>query len=183
LVAPFAGTVTAINVQVGQPAQAGQGAAFVLTDLSTLYASVNVDEADVTTIAAGQPVSFTVDALPGVTITGKVDRVVPIADSTAAVITYPINVKLDPTNQPLLPGMTLNATFSVKEVDNVVRIPNDFLKVDSAGQSTVSLVNAAGGVTTVPVNVGVQGANYTEVLQGLNVGDTVALVTQTVQSQ
>lgn len=180
LVAPYAGVITAVNVQVGQPAQ---GTAFVITNLSSLYASVNVDEADITNIARGQLVSFTVDALPGVTITGKVDRIIPIADSTASVITYPINVILDPTSQPLLAGMTINATFTVKQLNNVVRIPNNFLKTDSTGQSTASLVNAVGGVATVPVKIGVQGADYTEVLQGLSAGDTVALVTQVAQSQ
>ncbi len=178
LTAPYAGVISAVDIKVGQ---AAQGTAMVITDLGSLYASVNVDEADITSIASGQKVSFTVDALPGVTITGTVDRVMPIADSTAAVITYPVNVKLDSATQPILPGMTLNATFTVKQVNNVVRIPNNYLRVDSTGQTTANLVNAAGGVIAVPVKVGVQGADYTEVLQGLTPGDTVALVTQAAQ--
>jgi HlyD family secretion protein len=182
LVAPYDGVITTINAQVGQPAQ---GTAMIITNINSLYASVNVDESDITSITSGEPVSFTVDALPGITITGKVNRVIPIADVTASVITYPVQITLDTTKQLLRAGMTLNATFAVKQVKNVVRVPNNFIKLDSTtGQNTVSIVNPDGvTVRTVPIQIGLQGADYTEVLQGLKPGDTVALVSQTTTTQ
>ncbi len=196
LVAPYAGVIEQINGQVGGPSQINAtttGAApipvMIIADVSKLYANVNVDESDITTIHAGQKVTLTVDALPGVQLNGSVDRIYPIADSTASVITYPVHVVLDTTDaktaQTLRAGMTANATFSVKQIDNVTRVPNNYLKTNPvSGLTTVSLVAPDGiNVTTVPVKLGVAGADYTEVIQGLNPGDTVALVSTTTSSQ
>lgn len=177
LVAPYAGVITQIDVKVGEPAQ---GTALVLTDLSRLYVDIKVDESDISQIKPGQKVDLTVDALPGVQISGSVERLYPIADATAAVITYPVHVVIDQTTQPIRAGMTANATFYVQTLANVLRVPNNYLKVNrTTGQATVSLVNAGGaGVITVPVKVGLTGADYTEIIDGLNPGDTLALVAQ-----
>ncbi|HLY26560.1 MAG TPA: hypothetical protein VKQ72_09490, partial [Aggregatilineales bacterium] len=74
-------------------------------------------------------------------------------------------------------GMTVNATFFTQEVANVLRIPNNYVKLNATtGQTSVAMV-APGGVAifTVPVKLGVVGSDYTEVLQGLQVGDVVAV--------
>ncbi|MEP7290050.1 MAG: efflux RND transporter periplasmic adaptor subunit [Chloroflexota bacterium] len=180
LTAPYAGVVNQITAKVGQPAS---GTAMILTDLNTLYANINVDESDITQIAPGQKIDLTVDALPGVDIKGKVDRIYPIADSTAAVITYPVHITLDKMTQTIRAGMTANATINVKEVDNVLRVPNNYLKSNrTTGQTTVNVVNPDGtGVTAVPIKLGLAGADYTEIIEGLNPGDTVALVAASTQ--
>src|SRR5258706_3887535 len=121
----------------------------VLSDLSALYANINVDEGDIPKIVPGQPIDFTVDALSGAAITGKVERISPISDATAAVITYPVHVKLDSTTQAIRAGMTVNANIHVREVDNVLRVPNNYVKVTAAtGQATVNLVNPDGTTVT-----------------------------------
>jgi HlyD family secretion protein len=171
LVAPFAGVITQINAKSGEPAQ---GTAIVIADLSSLYVDIRVDESDISEIAKGQKVDLTVDALPGVQITGSVDRVYPIADATASVITYPVHVVIDKTTQPIRAGMTANATFQVQAMTNVLRVPNNYLKVNRAS-------GGGAAVITAPVRVGLTGADYTEIIDGLNPGDTIALVAQTPQ--
>ncbi|MBE9470937.1 MAG: HlyD family efflux transporter periplasmic adaptor subunit, partial [Chloroflexi bacterium] len=47
LVAPVSGTVTEMNIQVGETASAGQAAVVVISDLATLVVDVNLDETDV----------------------------------------------------------------------------------------------------------------------------------------
>jgi multidrug resistance efflux pump len=86
LVAPFAGIATTVSLKVGEISGVS---AIVITDTGALYADVNVDETDIAKILIGQPVEITLDALSGVTLTGKVTRIAPTADTTAAaVITY-----------------------------------------------------------------------------------------------
>ncbi|HVO43476.1 MAG TPA: efflux RND transporter periplasmic adaptor subunit [Aggregatilineales bacterium] len=192
LKAPFAGEISQINIKAGQPASSAgsvsgttflPGAAMVITDLSSMYTDINVDEADITSIHPGEKVALTIDALTGAQLTGTVDRIYPLADISAAVITYPVHVIFDKTTQPLRAGMTTNATFNIKEVDKVVRVPNNFLRVNRAsGQTTASVVNPDGvSVRTIPVRLGLAGADYTEIIDGLNVGDTVAVVAQQTQ--
>jgi HlyD family secretion protein len=173
LIAPYAGVVSQISVKVGQPAD---GTAMVLTDLSNCYITVNVDESDVTHITSGNPVSLTVDAIPNATLTGKVDHIVPMADTTASVITYPVWLSLDATTQPIRPGMTVNAEIATQSVDNVLRVPNNYLIFTRTGQPTVSIQNPDGFTTsTVNVKIGLQGADYTEIIDGVNLGDTLVL--------
>lgn len=179
LIAPYTGTITQVNVKVGEP---NAGTAMVLADIQTRYVDIDVDETDIGKVEIGQKVTLTFDALTKVTVTGTVQRIKPIADSSASVITYPVRIVLDKTDAPIRVGMTTNATFNVREVKNVVLVPNQYLKVNrSAGQVQVmvNLVNADGKTFTVlPVKLGVEGADYTEVLEGLSAGDKIALVNQ-----
>jgi len=93
-------------------------------------------------------------------------------------VTYVVHVVLEPTNAALKPGMTANATFIVQDVKNVLRVPNDYLKVNrTTNQTTVSLLNRNGTTTLVPVKVGVQGTDYSEVIDGLKAGDQITLIT------
>ncbi len=200
LKAPYAGVISVINAKVGQAAPQGSSsssstssttttstgsasttAAIVITDLSHLYADINVDESDITQIVPGQKLTLTVDAVPSLTVNGTVERIYPIANSSASVITYPVHALLDTSSpqvaQALRTGMTVNATFDVKEVDNVLRIPNNYIKVNTAtGQTTVTMVAPGGQATfSVPVKLGVAGSDYTEVLQGLSAGNVIAI--------
>jgi HlyD family secretion protein len=96
LVAPFAGSVTAVNVKVGALA-VNTVPAIVVTDASRLHVDVKVDEIDIGQLREGQPVRFTLDALPEETLTGSVERIALTANTSAAVVTYDVRVALDPT--------------------------------------------------------------------------------------
>ncbi len=173
--APFAGIVSTINVKAGE---VSSGTAVVVTDTSTLYIDVNVDETDIGKIRVSEPVQFTLDALANTTVNGKAQRIAQTADTSASVITYVVRVALDQPNPALKVGMTANAVFLVEQRQNVVRIPNEYLRQDrTTNQTTVNRVNPDGSISQIPVKVGLQGADYTEVLSGLNEGDTVALIT------
>ncbi len=173
LVAPYDGVLTHVNIKVGEPAA---NPAVVIDDTSSLYVTVKVDEADINSITPGQKVDLTFDALRGTPFTGMVDRVSPIADATASVITYPVRVLLDKSAQGVRVGMTANATLTIREVNEVLRVPNRFLRANRAtGQTTVSLLNADGSTSTVPVITGIAGAEYTEIISGLSAGDTLEL--------
>jgi len=177
LVAPYAGVISTVNAKVGE---VSTGAAMVITNNSAMYIDVKVDEVDIGKIKPGQPVELTIDALPGVDITGKVQRIAQTADATASVITYPVRVVLNSASAPIKVGMTTNAVFVTNEAKNVVRIPNLFLKLNrSTNQATVNLANPDGTFTEVAVKLGLQGSDYSEVMEGLSEGDTVVLLTDT----
>ena len=54
---------------------------FRIVDTSRLEATLNVPERELVTLKAGLPVALVVDALPGKTFQGTVDRVSPVVDS------------------------------------------------------------------------------------------------------
>ena len=175
LVAPYDGVISSVSAKVGE---ISGSTAMVITDTSELAADLKVDEAEIGKVQVGQPVTMTLDALSGVTLTGKVQYIADTADTSSSVITYVVHVVLDPVKATVKPGMSVNATLAVKDLKNVLRVPNDYLKTNRAlDQATVNLVGVDGSITTIPIQVGVQGTDYTEITGGLNEGETITNAT------
>lgn len=107
LKAPFPGTVTAVNVKVGDVVAAGQSA-FVLATLDRLQArTTDLTELDVARVAVGQQAKVKVDALPGREFTGKVRTIALQAGDYRGDVVYAVTVTLDDVGDaPLRWGMT-----------------------------------------------------------------------------
>jgi len=106
LVAPFAGVVTAANVEPGDAAAPGE-VAFVLATLEQLQArTTDLTELDVARVAQGQAVVVTVDALPDLKLPGQVVRIGLQAVDYRGDVTYPVYVALDQPAPELRWGMT-----------------------------------------------------------------------------
>ncbi len=173
--APFAGVVSRIMVAAGA-LSLSTVPAIVLTDTSQLHVRLAVDEIDIGHIAEGQPVSLTLDALPGVSLTGKVSNVAQAADQSATIVSYAVQVALDPSTAPVKVGMTAAASIVVRQLRNVVRVPNLFVRIDRrSGAAFVNLVNADETLTEIPVQLGLRTEEYSEVIDGLSVGDQVGV--------
>ena len=110
--APFAGTVTEINVKVGNAVRPGQ-VACVLAELGQLQArTTDLTELDVAQIAVGQLVLVTVDALPGRDFTGVVRRIALQAQDFRGQVVYAVTIELPGiTDAPLRWGMTAWVEF------------------------------------------------------------------------
>lgn len=179
--APFAGVISLIGVKVGTlsiGAQAGGAIpAIVLTDTSQLHVTLNVDEIDIGQIHENQPVTFTLDALPGAVLSGHIDQIALAANAAVGtVVTYPVQVTLDPSSAAAKVGMTASATIIVRQLPGVLRVPNAYVRLDRRNnQSFVNIVNADSTLTEIPVQLGLRTEVYSEVLGGLNEGDKVGI--------
>lgn len=98
IIAPFAGTVTRVDVRRGEFVAPGQSL-FTLGDLSTLRVeTTDLDEIDVARITVGQAATLTFDALPDVALTGHIARIAPMAEAGTGGVHY--TVILDPGALP-----------------------------------------------------------------------------------
>jgi len=114
LVAPFAGIVTAVNVDPGDAAATGT-VAFVLATLDQLQArTTDLTELDVARVAQGQAVVVTVDALPDLKMPGQVVRIGLQAVDYRGDVTYPVYVALDKPAPELRWGMTALVEIEAK---------------------------------------------------------------------
>ena len=174
--APFAGLVTRVNVQEGALAAPGNFAAVELADLSRLHVIVQADEIDVAQIAPGQPVEMTIDALPDALLNGQVSRVADIASQASGVIVYDVRIDLDPTEAPVRAGMTAAATLIVREVHDVLMVPNLYIRLDrDTGMAFVNVLSATGTIAEREISLGAQNETVSEVRAGLEEGDVIAL--------
>ena len=129
--APVKGVIIDRQVNIGQTVVSSLSAAslFLLAkDLKRIMIWVSVNEADIGSIYAGQPVTFTVDAFPNRTFTGKVGKVRLNATMTQNVVTYTVEVNTNNDDGKLLPYLTANAKFITGRRENVLLVPNAALR-------------------------------------------------------
>ena len=178
LTAPGDGTVTSIFIEQGEIASNGQ-TVVILGDLSSLDTEVNLDETDVVRIAMGMPVVLTVDAFPGVEISGKVIEIAPTANIQSGVVLYPVTVRLDPTDLPLRSGMTVNVTFPIEQRSDTLLVPFRAVETEG-GQAYVTRVTDSGS-ERVAVKLGLITDTMVEILNGVEAGDVVSVYANPVQ--
>ena len=142
-----------------------------------------VDEIDIGRVAVGQPVTVTLDALPGETLSGEVTQIADMAVPEAVVVSYQVTVRLAPTGAPLRAGMTANVDLVIERREDVLLVPNRFIRIDrSTGRMYVDKV-VGGQVFPVEIQTGLRDETYSEILAGLQAGDAVALVQESTGTQ
>ena len=128
---PVKGVIIDRRVNIGQTVVASLNAPslfLIARDLKRMQVWVAVNEADIGSIVPGQPVKFTVDALPDRTFDGTVGKIRLNASMTQNVVTYTVEVITDNSDGALLPYLTANAKFMIRERQNVWLVPNAALR-------------------------------------------------------
>jgi len=128
---PVKGVIIDRRVNIGQTVVASLNAPslfLIAKDLKRLQVWASVNEADIGNIRPGQPVTFTVDAYPGITFEGEVGKVRLNATMTQNVVTYTVEVTTDNSDGKLIPYLTANLKFMVAERNNVLMVPNAALR-------------------------------------------------------
>ncbi|ABB33253.1 efflux transporter, RND family, MFP subunit [Geobacter metallireducens RCH3] len=128
---PVDGIVVSRNVDVGQTVAASFQTPTLFTiaqDLTRMEIDTSVDEADISRVQVGQPVSFTVDSYPENRFTGTVRQVRNAPVVTQNVVTYVVVIDVDNKDMKLKPGMTANVSIETARKDNVLKLPSAALR-------------------------------------------------------
>ena len=173
LIAPFAGTITDAHPLSGDQVTAGT-LGFRVDDLSRLYVDVEISEVDINSIAVGQPVTLTFDAILGQEYHGEVTQVSQAGNTVQGVVNFTVTVRITDADEQVKPGMTAAVTIVVKEIKDVILVPNRAVRVVD-GKKVVYVLRDG-----LPVQVEVRLGSSSEtmsVLAGgeLKVGDLVIL--------
>ena len=114
---PFDGMVTEKAAEVGEivaPISVGgsmaRGSIVTIADWASLQAEVDVAEAQLGRVKAGQRAAITVDAIPGKMFPGKVRRILPRADRSKATVKVRVDF-LARDEQAVLPEMGVRVRF------------------------------------------------------------------------
>ncbi len=172
--APFAGDVLAVNFKPGDPASPS-AAAITLADRSKLHVSVSVDETAVGAIASGNPVTLTLDALPGLALNGSVNSIEPFGQTVQGLVRYNVRVDLSQTDSRLLLYMTANTIIVTDVQANALAVPLTAIQYDNQGEF-VNRISVTGARERVNVTSS-QTVNDLVVVKGnLKPGDNVELI-------
>jgi multidrug resistance efflux pump len=174
IIAPFDGTILAINSQVGD--QVGTNSFISLADLSLPFLEVLVDETDLNNIGVGYEVQVTFDALPNQTFTGKVISIDPSLVNVANVTAISSIVQLDADSfskpQDLPVGLSATAEIISDQAVNALLVPVEALHELSPGNYAVFVLENGTPVLKT-VEVGLMDYTSAEIKSGLNEGDVV----------
>ena len=133
LISPINGVVLKRSVEPGQTVAASFQAPVLFTiaeDLKKMELHVDVDEADVGQVLAGQDAAFTVDAWPEREYQAKIKRISFAAEVKDNVVTYPAVLDVENTDLTLRPGMTGTALITTLKLDQQLLVPNAAFRVD-----------------------------------------------------
>ena len=148
IVAGMDGTVTAVNITPGQAVAANP---VVISNLSSLKAVVDVEEAHIADVFVGQNVYMTTDSTGDETVTGQVTycAVTPTTDSSASAgsgtsgtdtslitskkkVYYRVEVAITSSIERLRLGMNAKMEFVTAEAKDAIAVPSDTAGVESS---------------------------------------------------
>ena len=181
IVAPFDCTILTRPVSVGQAVSGASGVnsgteVLTIADLSELIINAHINQADVTRMTVNQKVQIEVEAVAGLKLTGRLDRIAPQATIKNGIKGFStrIIVKNDESSG-LRPGMTANLTIPLQSANDVIAIPLAAVFTDKGER--FAYVQEGAGYVRVPIQIGVSDYDFAEVTKGLNGGEVVSLVT------
>ena len=166
---PISGVVTARNYDRGDLYN-GQPI-FVVQQITPVKLHVGVSESDYTKVKLGNEVEITVDALPGRTFTGKINKIYPTMD--AMTHTFITEILVPNTDRVLRPGMFARVKVEFG-VNNSIVVPEEaVVKMQGTGQRCVYVLKDDNTVESSLVKLGRHIEGAYEILEGLSEGDVV----------
>ena len=165
--APISGVVAERMIKPGNFVQANTPI-FRIVDDARLEAELNVPERELATLEAGLPVTLSVDALPGRTFEGTIDRVSPVVDADSG--TFRV-VSAFAGKGDLKPGMFGRISIDYDQRADALTVPRAALLEDEA-EPAVFVVDE-GKAARVPIELGYLDGEWAEVRGGLEEGAQV----------
>lgn len=169
--APFAGTITARDTDVGQLITAGSGRAlFRLAQTDPLRVYVHVPQTLSHEVQAGQGAQLIISELPGRTFEAKVVRTAGAMDPNSRTLLAELQVD-NPKNE-ILAGSYAQVRFDDILGDPTLTLPANTLLFRSEGMQ-VGVVDESGKVEVRTIKLGRDFGQTVEVVEGINAGDRV----------
>jgi len=193
LMAPVAGLITAVTVEVGDvisgsgsggssgssSAEASTGAttttssaAFSIVGTDSWQVELAVGEADIADVALSDQVELAMD--DGTAFFGTVTEVGLLPSTTSGAVTYPVTVTVTGTPEGLFDGIAVTASIVYERRTDVLTVASAAVTT-SGDTTTVTTLDADGNEVETAVTVGETVGSLTEIVDGLAEGDEVVV--------
>lgn len=169
LEAPIAGVVTRRDVAAGQVVDTATSL-FEIVDTRSIWALLDVPEADIAKVKVGQPVLIAIDTLPGREFTGRITTLAPTVDRETR--TVAARVELSNLDGCLRANMYGLARVLVGSERSALTVPREALQL-TKGVHLVFVQKGPDAFETRRVTVGESSAKLSELLSGVGPGEDV----------
>ncbi len=184
VMAPFDSTILTRPISVGQ-AVSGSGGfnagteVLTIANLNDLIVNAHINQADVTRLHVDQQVEVTVEAVSGLKVIGKVERIAPQSTLKNNIRGFAARILLKDVGHQIRPGMSANISIPVASADNVVAAPLAavFTETNPATREIERHVwiRKDESWERRPIKIGVSDYFFAEVTSGLQAGEVVSL--------
>ena len=183
ILAPFSGVVVYKAAQPGEmisPVSAGGGftktGICTIVDMDSLEVEVDVNEAFINRVIAGQPAVANLNAYPKWDIPAKVIAIIPTADRNKA--TVKVRIALLEKDERVLPDMGARVSFlrKVEKVEKQDKKEGVMIPLNAVGEinnASYVLIVSNGKLKLSEVVVADETSNYARVTSGLATGSKV----------
>jgi membrane fusion protein (multidrug efflux system) len=172
IAAPISGRITKRHVEAGTIVAAGTPI-YTIVDDSVFEFRSSVASGDFGKVKVGETVTVTVDALPGFTVEGEVNRIAPQVDARSRSFEVIIRV---PGRRELVSGLFARARVKVRDVPGSLTVPPAALLRDGSDPAKAqTYVVANNKVERRDVLVGVEVPDAVQVTSGLKAGEVVVV--------
>jgi Cu(I)/Ag(I) efflux system membrane fusion protein len=168
---PISGVIAELGVREGMTVAAG-APLFRIVDLSSVWVSVEVPEAQAAWLVPGSRVEARVPAFPDQAFVGRVGAILP--DVNTVTRTLRARIELANPGARLKPGMFATLSLSSGRATQAVLVPSEAL-IRTGERILVVLADSAGRFRQQEVEVGIESGGSTEIRKGLKAGDKVVL--------
>jgi len=173
ITAPFAGIITKVEVPVAGSNITPASAVFSIVNPNSLFFSATADQTEVPSFKEGMLGKVVFDSFPEKEFSGSVEKIgfVPKAGESGTV--YELKITFDPGDLAgsIKMGMTGDVNFVLKEIKEVLAVPEAYLKKIDGKFYVTKMIN--GVLTKVEVVEGDTIEGDIEIKEGLNENDVI----------
>ncbi len=174
IIAPFDGQVLYVESQPNDVVTT-ESTALNMANLDHLYIETQVSELNIASLKVGDPVTATLEAVPGLELTGQVAAISALGEvDSSNSVQYTIRIDIDqiPGDVFLPLGSTANVTIRVKEAMESLAVPITVIQNDAQGEYVLA-IQADGSTKRVDVVTGTIVGDLVTVTGDLKEGDSL----------
>ncbi len=168
--APISGKVATRPANIGQSFQDAGGTLMTIIDDSSVFATADIYEKDLSQIRQGQQVRVKVPGIPNRTFTGNVTVIGAVVQGERRVI--PVQAKLDNPNGELKPGMFASLEVLTNQTTSATLVIPQEAVVEANGKNLVFLKEGE-VYEPLAVSLGESSGGWVAVEEGLTTGDLI----------
>ncbi len=177
--APYDGVVVSTDFTTGGEINEGGSISIISNDF---IIKAMVSESDIVKISVGQESNVTLDAYPDITLTGNVEKIIPVGSEESNIVYYETTISFkNESDLEILYGMSANIYIVDIMAEDVLYVPIQAV-YEEEGESYVDVIvlgkseeeERAQNVIKTKITTGVNNYYYIEVISGLSKGDIIA---------
>lgn len=145
-----------------------------IADINRLVARVGIPERDYVFLEEGQSVELQIDAYPGTSLSGTIQRLYPSSNENSRLFTVEVTIPTTTESGRIIrPGFLARVMTYADRRQNVLAVPSESLLASEENDRFVYIINDENRIERRSVTTGIERRNWTEILDGLESGDVV----------